>query len=293
MENTEIDTSERSPEAQKIIDAELGIEKEVSEDNEIKLPSDDGQDEEYLFAGKYKSVEALKDGISNIGSNLPEYVLNGMSDEALEKHYSELQKNTPTEERGRKFAEKKKEEKEVTKKTPDDVKATGVSDELWSELNEQFTTNGNITAEQYDLLNKAGIPDTVIDSYLDGIQAKTIAEQQQFTSKVYEIAGGEEQYSEIKAWAEDGGIPQDRLAEISAMKDYRDITLAMYEIKSKYDSSVGSSSNQTIRANKQSRGSSGYSSQSDYLADVNDMKYKTDARFRDAVKAKLSRSSLT
>lgn len=291
MENTEIDTSERSPEAQNIINAELGIEPDVLEDD-VRLPSDDSlETEEHLFAGKYKSIEALKDGISNIGSNLPEYVINGMSNEALEEHYEKLQKTIPTQDRGRKFADKK--EKEVVEKTPDDVKDTGVSNELWTELTEQFNTSGNITSEQYDMLNKSGIPDSVIDNYLEGIEAKANAEQQQFTARVYDIAGGEEQYSVIKQWAEDGGVAPERLAEISSMKDYKDITLAMYEIKHKYDSSVGSNSGKTIRANKQGNSSSGYSSQSDYIADVNDSRYKTDARFREAVKAKLSKSNLT
>lgn len=292
MENTEIELDgQRSPEAQAIIDAELGENQEVEPEDDVELPSDEGQEEEVLLAGKYKDSDALKKGIVNIGSNLPEYVLNGMSDEALEQHYNELQKTIPTEQRGRKHASKPEEEK--LDKTPEDVKDTGVSDELWTELDAEFSTTGAISSEQYDKLNKVGIPDSVIDKYIDGIKAEADLAQQQFTQGVYKIAGGEEQYHAIKSWAEDGGIPSERLAEISAMKDYKDITLAMYEIKAQYDMNANKPSNTVRGANGAKSGGNKYQSEAEYISDVRDPKYRTDARFREKVKAKYDRSGLT
>ncbi|MEA3471586.1 MAG: hypothetical protein U9R24_07700, partial [Thermodesulfobacteriota bacterium] len=40
-----------------------------------------------LYANKYKSVDELKKGINNLGTKLPDYILDGLSNGALEMHY--------------------------------------------------------------------------------------------------------------------------------------------------------------------------------------------------------------
>ena len=298
MENTETNNEEnndgldgvRSPEAQAIIDKELGV---VNEDNENKeedivLPSDEGDDnegEDRVYANKYKSVEELKKGIENIGSTLPDYVINGMSDEALEKHYTELNKEfSKGNKEGRKHIEKKEDDTKKESKSEDKPKE--VSDELWKELDSTFTDTGNITSEQYDKLNKIGIPDGMVDRYLDGLKSKQVT----FTKEVYAMAGGEEQYKEIKSWAEDN-LPQEELEAISGMKDYSQIQLALRGVKAMYDASNGTQGN-TIRGNGTTSSVSGYRSEAEYFADVRDPRYNSDGRFRDKVRAKFAKSNL-
>ena len=95
----------QDPDAQRILDAIASGEtafEEAPSDEDTKLPSDEedeetNQDEEEnpedgeLLAGKYKNTDELKKGIINLKSTLPEYVLNGMTDEALVQHYNELE----------------------------------------------------------------------------------------------------------------------------------------------------------------------------------------------------------
>ena len=99
MQNPELDNDDYvSPEAQKIIDDELARQNgddptpNPDDGDDDPLPSDEGDDGDKLFANKYKSVDELRKGIENIGSDLPQYVIDGMSDEALEQHYTELNK---------------------------------------------------------------------------------------------------------------------------------------------------------------------------------------------------------
>lgn len=286
----------RSPEAQAIIDKELGVEptEDVVEEDD-SLPSDEGEesnDEPELYAGKYNSVDELRKGIVNIGSNLPEYVLNGMSPEALEQYYTELQKDFSSGNKDRKHIQ----QKDVQKETADDIAAKDankdakpikIDEGLWNELDATFKDTGSITAEQYDKLNEAGIPDAMIDRYLDGIKA----EQNAFTEKVYNIAGGQEQYNEIKAWAENGGISPQELAAISNMQDYGQILLAMEGVKVRYDRANGSESGTTMRGKPSSTKSGGYKSQGEYMSDVADPRYNTNPSYRAKVVAKLEKSN--
>jgi len=289
MENTELDTSERSPEAQAIIDAELGVEPQAAaeEEEELTLPSDENAEPE-LLAGKYSSVDELKKGIINIGSNLPEYVINGMSEEALEQHYSEIRKDYSAEKKdGRKHAEKKDSADKAVPEKSDDVAKTEVSQELWAELDTQFTTTGSITGEQYDKLNAQGIPDVVIDKYIDGMKS----EQAVFTDKMYGIAGGKEEFESVRAWAEDN--EPDTVAVLNGMTDYNQMLAVMKGVKASYDASNAPTTG-TFRGSPQAKsGARGYQSEADYNADVSDARYRTDPRFRDRVKAKLSKSNLT
>ena len=293
MENREIELDgQRSPEAQAIIDAELGENNDRIEDEDnLDLPSDKGsEDDVELLAGKYSSVDELRKGIVNIGSNLPKYVIDGMSEEALEKHYEELSKTTKTEER------KPRKHSEKQEKNADDVAAADkdkdgkpltVEPELWTELDSTFTKTGSITDEQYDKLNAAGIPDVMIDRYLDSVKA----EQNAFTEKVYELSGGAEEFASIKEWAEDH--QPDVVKMLNGMTDYNQILAVMKGVKVDYDASNSKSKPSILRGKPSSSKSGGYASESDYLADVNDIRYKKDSRFRDKVKAKLSKSNLT
>lgn len=275
-----------TPEEQAIADKASG--KTVDDEgNPIELPSDkkpegEGAEGDKKFADKYDTVEDLKKGIESIGSDLPDYVLEGMSDEALEKHYQELQKSQGTE--GRKHA--KKEEGSEEKKgegEKGDEKPEGVTPELWTELSVEFEKNGAITEEQYDQLNKAGIPDNVIDDYIDSIDAKQV----KFTNDIYEIAGGEEQYNTIKSWAEDN-IPSEQLEAIGQM-DKNGMLLAMRGIKAEYDAANPSDGVRIIGDTKiATKGA--YASQADYIIDVSDKRYGTDKRYTKAVDDKFANS---
>lgn len=282
---------EMSPEEQALADKLSGKTPDVDEEgNPIELPSDkktDDDPEPKKFADKYDTVDDLRKGIDEIGSDLPEYVLEGMSDEALVKHYEELQKNfheNNENKEGRKHADKKTDEEDPD--NPDDKggKPEGVSEELWTELGDHFEKNGNITEEHYNQLNKAGIPDEVIDRYIDSIQN----EQVKFTESIYDIAGGQEQYETIKSWVEEN-YPADEIEAVSRM-DKKGMLLAMKGMKADYDAANPVDTSKRIMGNPFNTSTGSYGSQADYIIDVSDKRYGVDKRYTKAVDDKFANS---
>lgn len=273
--------------AQKIIDKING--KENPDD--VKLPSDENNNGEKLFADKYKTVDDLKKGIGELGSTLPDYVINGMSEDALEQHYVELRKEFSSKSKkedgkNRKYTDKKDEEDGSDEnENADEVKEK--DPQLWNQLETQFNESGSITDDMYDKLEEMGIPSNVVDKYLDGLNAERVA----FTNKVYEIAGGEAEYNQIKAWAEDGNISDAELKAIQNMS-YDAILGAYQGIKARYDLATGKSG-KPVRivgdTNVSKVGS--YASREEYMADISDKKYGVNRAYTQAVETKFRNSN--
>jgi len=273
--------------AQKIID-EINGEKI---DEEVELPSDSKSgDVEKLFAEKYKTIDELKKGISGLKSELPDYVIDGMNDEALEKHYVELRKTFSKKDdnnKDRKFV--KEEVKENKDDKPDDkkVEVTG----LWKALENDFKTTGTISTEMYDKFEELGIPSDIVDGYADKIHS----EQVDFTNKIYEMSGGQEQYAEIKDWAEDGNIPQSELDAIAKMP-YDAMLSAMSGIKARFDIANNKNTEEhkkeetRITGDTKKTSSGSYTSQESYMKDVANKKYGQNRAYTEAVDRKFENS---
>lgn len=264
------------PEVQKTINKLAGKEELPTEE----LPSE--QNKDTLFANKYKTVEELKKGIANIGSTLPEYVIEGMSDKALEQHYLELQKNftkAKQEEKKHKYSIDETPKIEEPSKIADDIKNTDV----YAKAKAEFEEKGGLSNSTYEALEKMNIPSEVIDGYLDSIAIK----QQEFTNRVYDIAGGKEQFDAMKQWAEDGGIPREQIDAISKMTDYNMILIALEGVKAKYSAS----NKQPVRIlGGDTSNSSGYKSREEYFRDVADKRYGSNRAYTEAVEKKFSSS---
>lgn len=303
--NIEIDNTQDTK-AQEIIDrikAEENGEDYESETNDVELPSDKQTNEEddeggddtggNLYANKYATIDDLKKGIKNVGGDLPDYILNGMSDTALVQYYEEKRKefssSSKDEKTDRKYSENKEDNKsdDADEKGEDDKSEKIDVNILYSDLESKLRVSHVITDEMYDEFEKAGVPSNIVDKFADTI----VAEQATFTKNVYEIAGGEEEFAKVKAWAEDGNIPASQLKAMETMP-YDQILLAMRGIKATYDAKVGTQNKPQRIEGKQTNNNigNGYKSQDEYLADIKDKRYNTDARFRSAVEKKLQRS---
>jgi len=278
--------------AQKIIDEANGVIPIIDDEEEEKnkLPSDKESGGDKLFAEKYKTVDDLKAGITELKSTLPQYVIDGMSEDALEQHYVELRKEfsgKKEESKDKKYV--KEEKKEEDNKKEEEAKEA-IPAKLWSELETSFNDTGAITTEMYDSLEKAGIPNAIVDNYLDGLNTQKIS----FTNSVMEIAGGQEQYDDIKAWAEDGNV-DDALLESMQTMNYAQIIPIYKGIKAQYDASVGQSSNigKRITGSQNISHGAGYASQTDYLADVADKRYGQNRAYTEKVQDKLKASKFS
>jgi hypothetical protein len=265
---------------------------EAEVDNEVELPSDDtsvdnGEEEvtdekKELFAGKYKSINDLKNGIKNLNDSLSDTVLNGMSDEALESYYGELQSEFS---KGRKHrVEDDTKEEDETKNTDKPEEANAIPQDVWNDLDKTFNETGGLTDKQYEKLESLGIPSSIVDGYLDGLVAK----QTQLQNTMYEIAGGKDEFETIKQWALDGNVDAEYLATLQSMP-INQMTVAMKGIKAMYDAENKSVPSRVV-GNSGVGNKGAYANQADYLRDVSDARYTRDESFRRAVDAKLSRS---
>jgi len=267
QEQIELTEEQLKDEKQKIVDGVNNPNKNV--DDETKLPSDGAK----KFANIYETVEDLRKGITNLKADVPEYMLNGMSDEALEQYYVDLRKE---------FSSKPKVE-DVPDNKPvikdDEAKNIVGDDKLWAELDTEFTTNGGLSDEYYDKLNKMGIPSKVVDKYLDGLKS----EASLFTNNVYSLAGGEENYNDIKAWAEDTYSQKE--LDIIASGTHEEILFKMKGVKAEYESKVKQGDSGRLYGNKGSNGS-GYKDQQEYLLDVMSPEYRKNPKYKAKVEAK-------
>lgn len=265
-------------------------EEDVNNDEEQDNGSKEQKDTK-LFANKYKTVDELKKGIKNIGSTLPDYIIEGMNDTALEKHYLDLQKEFSS--KDRKFSrdnketkqEETKQEEEKDNKETKETKDVKVSADLFNKAEQYFIENGGLSNELYDELEKAGIPSSIVDRHISMVQQEAIM----FTKEVYSMAGGEQAYNDIKNWAENGGIDKDELDYISSIQDKTKLIGALKNIKARYDLA----NNKTPRINgdnNTSNTSGSYKTQEEYLKDVSSSKYHTDELFRKTVDKKLANS---
>lgn len=279
---------ELTPEEQAVADKASGKAQD-SDNSDIELPSnnankDQGSGEEAnetKFAGKYNSIDDLRNGVKNINPDVPDYILNGLNDEALEQYYLDQQKDLSS--NGRKYSEKKEEEEEE----PAGEKPTNQStDDLWAELESSFKEDSVVSDELYEKMNKAGIPDHVIDKYADTLYK----EQLDVAHKIVDLAGGQENFDAMKEWAEAGNISKAELDAISALP-YDAMIGALEGIKARYEK-ANPEVPQTVRlTGNQSTTSGSYKNQSEYIMDVSDTRYGSDKRYTKLVDDKFQNSS--
>jgi len=272
----ELTDEELKIEKQKIVDGEVD---NPDEGDDVKLPSDDAK----KYANVYATIEDLKKGISSLKADVPEYMLNGMTDDALEQYYVDLRKD---------FSSKPKEEAPVDEKAKDipkeeEAKKTVNDPQLWGELDAEFNTSGGISDEQYDKLNKLGIPNVIIDKYLDGLKSSQVA----FTNEVYGLAGGEEQYNEIKAWAEEN-YTQKQL-DVIAGGTNEEIVFKMKAVKADYNEAMAKNPNGARVYGSSASPGGGYRNQEEYILDVMSPEYRKSAKYKAKVEAKFKSSSFS
>lgn len=129
----------------------------------------DGTPKEELIAGKFRSQEDLLKAYQELEKKL------GSGQTQTETPA------TPTEPKVEETAEQP---------TEAEVKQ-------FSKYHEEFTANGSLSEDSYKALEKQGFTKQDVDAYIEG--QKALASQ--FTSKVYELTGGESNYTELVTWA--------------------------------------------------------------------------------------------
>lgn len=180
----------------------------------------------------------------------------------------------------------KQETKPETKPSEKDEEPKGLD---ITALEQEFTDNGKLSDESYAKLEKAGIPKSIVDKYIEGRQAYT----SKYDEQIYSVTGGMDEYKQMIGWASEN-LTEKEIESYNKAVQSRDVELARLAttgLFAKYKAS-GTTKSPSKIIEGQSGGSGGthYSSMAELVSDQKDERYDKNPRFRQAVEEKLRRS---
>lgn len=131
-------------------------------------------------------TDEIPEGYNSDGTPITEDKILGKfeSQDDLVKAYQELE-------------QKLSQPEAVKEETPKEVVETEATPAEFSKFHQEFQTNGELGDDSYKELEKLGFNKNDVDAYIEG--QKALASN--FTSKVYELTGGEENYTQLVTWA--------------------------------------------------------------------------------------------
>lgn len=158
-----------------------------------------------------------------------------------------------------------------------------------TEFSNEFSEKGELSAESYEKLEKAGLTKDIVDQYIEGQKARA----SQYESTVKGEVGGDEKYGQMVEWAK-GNLSA---GEISAFNkavssgDVEQARLAVLGLSTKYSKANGSEPQRTVGGGKASSGDV-FESTAQLTEAMKDPRYKSDPAYRAAIQNKLARSSV-
>lgn len=198
----------------------------------------------------------------------------------------------------------KEPEKEPDPKEQDDVKKAGEAsrneaDKVltekglnMAEFEQEYTVNGGLSEESLAKLEKAGIPRTMVQAYIDGQNALVT----HFVNEVQAIAGGEQGYQDVVNWAKENLSEEEKNAYDKVMwsGDKELIKLAVAGLVAQYREVEGVEPEIHIHGRASASRSprvSGYKNVSEMKAAMRDPRYGKDPDYTREVEMKTVKAS--
>lgn len=221
--------------------------------------------------------------------------------ESLIKSYKELEKKI-----GSKQDTTENQDNNTEKKDNNDNKQTlkieNVEDAIkvatekgidFSKLESEFAKSGNLSEETYTMLNDKGIPKEIVQQFIAGQQARTIA----IRNEILQSVGGEEKYTEMVVWAKNNLSDSEINSYNKAMNtnDKGIIDLAVNGLKAKYIEANGKAPKLVSGKSPSSANTSSlqpFKSMQQYIEAMKDSRYQKDSVYRDEVYKRLGISNL-
>ncbi len=262
-------TIDSTPQVEVAVEAE-GVQLTAEEQDSLQVGEKIQEEQEQLFAGKYKSAEEL------------------------EKAYGELQKklgekgNEDSKEAGDSEPAESEEDSEEAEETAQPSTAA----ELITSASDEFNENGKLSDETMEKFTSMDSKD-LVKAYMEA-QSKLQNSEDLSDDSVNEVknfVGGEESYSNIVNWAGENLDKKSIEAFDSIVQtgSVEAIKLAISGLKSQYDNANGYEGKMlTGKAPKQTKDV--YRSQAELVAAMSDRRYDNDPAYRQDVIAKLERS---
>ena len=243
----------------------------AEEQDSLAVGESISQQEEQVYAGKYKSAQEL------------------------EKAYIELQA---------KLGEKKEETETETasaEEQPEDTPKMSEGATLITDASKEYFDNGNKLSPETMAKFSSMSSQDLIKAYMEVSQNPEFQQQgappaEITTAQINQIknsAGGEQQYAQIVNWAKTN-LPQDQIVafdEVVNTGSVQAIQLAVSGLKAEYDNANGVEGRMVTGKAPQNSGDV-FRSQQELVAAMNDPRYDRDPAYRQDVIQKLDRSDL-
>jgi len=154
----------------------------------------------------------------------------------------------------------------------------------------EYDANGGLSEDAMAELEAAGLPKSLVDSWIKGQEA-LVAD---YETAVFDLTGGQENYSELINWASDN-LTQGEAAAFDRAVDSKDldmVKLAVSGLQTKYQAAEGSTPQLLQGDVSQTSAGGAFSSVAEMSAAMRDPRYTNDANYRQQVAEKLSRSNI-
>ncbi|WGD31661.1 hypothetical protein AncyloWKF20_07535 [Ancylobacter sp. WKF20] len=151
----------------------------------------------------------------------------------------------------------------------------------------KFDANGSLEDSDFEALEKAGIPRTMVEDFIAGQQALADRARSELLAPV----GGDEGYDAMVEWARTNMAPADIAAydAIVTGDNPAAMKFAIEGLYAKYKAATPSEPN--LLNGAPARGAGAYASVDEMKADMRDPRYRKDQAFRDQVDAKIARTT--
>ena len=159
-----------------------------------------------------------------------------------------------------------------------------------STFSEEFAQKGELSAESYDKLQKAGFDKNLVDQYIAGQQALAT----RFEADIKAEVGGDDTYVAMTDWAKANMTPAEIAAYNTAVSSGNpdQAKLAALGLGAKYQKAVGSDPQRLLGGQGGSARSDVFESMAQVTAAMKNPLYKADPAFRSKVQSKLARSNV-
>lgn len=164
------------------------------------------------------------------------------------------------------------------------------------DIQEKYAETGEVSEEGFKALEAAGIPKEFVERYIAG----QVAIRDSQVQKIYEVAGGEERYSEINSWASEN-LNQSEIDYFNDELNSQDFARSETAIKglvARFNQDQGVGPDLIKGSTSGSGGVRPYSSMGEYLEamGVRDQtgkkKYENDSSYRKQVEKRLEISNI-
>lgn len=154
---------------------------------------------------------------------------------------------------------------------------------------QEFMSQGGLSDDAYAALEQAGIPQDIVNQYIEGQQA--IADD--IKGQAFSTIGGEQEYSRMIDWATNN-LSQGQIDAFNASLETGDVDQAMFAIQglaAQYRSDVGTNPN-LMSGGTTGTSAGSYQSVAEVTRDMADPRYDSDPAFRQMVALKLQSSNV-